>query len=119
VDTSACAIARADCVDPLFSPPEWRALSLWLQERGHLADLIGEEIMTIEAPVWPMTVSAGSEAVTSTRADLLEDVLCYFEPDVRRYLESWQQLSLWVEDPNGAWEVVVPNGAIVRVAREC
>jgi hypothetical protein len=66
-----------------------------------------------------MTVSAGYETVTSTRADLLEDVLCYFEPDVRRYLESWQQLSLWVEDPNGAWEVVVPNGAIVRVAREC
>jgi hypothetical protein len=115
VDAMRCAVARREFVDGLLGPPEWRAMRMWLQEQGHSADLIDEEVMTIEAPTWPMHISEGFDAVASTQPQLLDDILRYFEPDAVRYIESWQPLADWSGHPRGSWEVVVPPDAVTGI----
>jgi hypothetical protein len=116
VDPTACAIARRDLVDPLFQPSEWRALKLWLAEQGRAVDLVEEEVMVFEAPEWPMTISEGHAAVTSTDAGLLSDIIRYFEPDAMKYLKSWLPLINFGFDSQGSLEVVVPPAACHSVA---
>lgn len=115
VDATRCAVARREFIDGLLNPPEWRAMRLWLQDQGHSGGLIDEEVMTIEAPTWPMHITEGFDAVTSTQPQLLDDIVRYFEPDALRYIESWQPLSAWTGQPHGSWEVVVPSDAVRHV----
>ncbi len=89
VESSGCASARMDLLNPLLAESGWRKCIVDLVDRGFDETVLAEELSFLQDARAMMSVADGPAALQTTDPSVIDAVLGHFQYSLRGYLDSW------------------------------